>query len=161
MPRNAVAALTAAGAGGSKGRCCLRVLLLQQKPPREQLTPAKTLVSRRLFRGVGAGRRSRARTRSLPLRGDLEGPGGLPGAGPVSPACRGLDSGTGLSNGSARVWGGKPLGCGGKSYSIFPVKGGLDGGAVVLGEAVPRIYQGRLKETAYFAVSSWLALNSI
>lgn len=78
VPRNAVAALTAAGAGGSKGRCCLRVLLLQQKPPREQLTPAKTLVSRRLLRGVGAGRRSRARTRSLPLRSDLEGPGGLP-----------------------------------------------------------------------------------
>ena len=55
--------------------------------------------------------------------------------------------------------GGKPLGCTGKSYFVFLVNGWLDGGAIVRGEAIPCVYQGRLKETAYFACSSWLALS--
>ena len=64
---------------------------------------------------------------------------------------------------------GKPLGCTGNSYpgwrgdllalGYVPVKGWLDEGVMVGGEAVPCVWQGRVKQTACFALSSWLALR--
>lgn len=118
------------------------VVLLEQKPLREQLQQQKIRVSGR----------SGAWTRALPRHDGLEGPGGLPEGrtGPAAPACPGPSWGMGLSNGSAGMRGGKPSGCAGESSSVFPAKGRLDGGVMVRGEAIPCVYRGKVKGNSSF-----------